>query len=74
MLLFTIQASGSLSVPRRFERLAQSGSGLRLVVSRCCVEREESQWASLYDVVGVVLQSVRPAKCETADERQLPAE
>ncbi len=73
-LLFTIQASGSLFVPRRFERLAQSGSGLRLVVSRCCVEREESQWASLYDVVGVVLQSVRPANCETANERQMPAE
>ncbi len=74
MLLFIIPASGSLFVSRYSERLAQLGSGVRIVALRCCVEREEFQWVSLCDIVDEVLQTICPAKSDVASGHVIRAE
>lgn len=44
------------------------------VVSRFEMNSDESQWSSLFDVVGLVLQSVRPGPGMSITEQPDPAE
>jgi hypothetical protein len=41
---------------------------------RCAVQRDECQWSSLYDVIGPLLQSIRPGDGECGDASVVPAE